>query len=218
LDRGEDVLSVREDLRVGFERGLGAALRGVADAADFGLGDAAFVFLVVDLAVATDFDFAPFGEEVDNGDADAVEAAGGLVGALFELAAEFEDGHYAFERTDIAADFFGELGMSLDGDAAAVIFDCDAAVDVNRNAHRSGVAGHCFVDRVVDDFVDKMVKAALGGVADVHRRAFADVLQVGEVLEVLGGVAIAAARRDRRVFGLIVFGFVSHLVRLCDVW
>jgi hypothetical protein len=170
---------------------------------------------VVDLAIAADFDFAPFGEEVDHRDADAVEAAGGLVGAFFELAAEFEDGHHAFERGHVAAGFFGELGMALDGDAAAVVFDGDAAVDVDRDAHRGGVAGHRFVDRVVDDFVDEMVKAALGGVADVHRRAFADVLEIAEVLEILGGVGLAVAG------GLdgfrCVFVFFSHYgaVRLC---
>ena len=71
----------------------------MADAADVGLGNAAFVFLVVDLAVAADLDFAPFREEVDHRDADAVQAAGGLVGAFFEFAAEFEDGHHAFERS-----------------------------------------------------------------------------------------------------------------------
>ena len=127
MERGEDVLRVREDLRIGLERGFGAALGGVADAADVGLGNAAFVLLLVDLAIAADFDLAPFGEEVDDGDADAVQAAGGLVGAFVELAAEFEDGHHAFERGDIAADFFRELGMALDGDAAAVVFDGDAS-------------------------------------------------------------------------------------------
>ncbi len=153
----------------GFECGFRAAFGGVADAADVGLGDAAFVLLVIDLAVAADFDFAPFGEEVDDRDADAVETAGGLVGAFFELAAEFEDGHHAFERGHIAAGFFGKLGVALDGDAAAVVFDRDAAVDVDRDADRGGVAGHRFVDRVVDDFVDEVMEAALGGIADVHR-------------------------------------------------
>ena len=43
---------------------------------------AALVFLLVDVAVAADLDLAPFGEEVDDGDADAVQTAGGLVGPL----------------------------------------------------------------------------------------------------------------------------------------
>ena len=41
---------------------------------------------------------------------------------------------------------------------------------------------------------------------------FADVLQVAEVLEILGGVAIAAAGRGA-VGGLIVFVFFRHVVR-----
>ena len=96
-----------EDLRIGFEGGFGAGFGGGADAADGALRDATFVFLLPDVAIAGDFDFAPFGEEVHDGDADAVQPAGGLVGAFFELAAEFEDGHHAFERGDFAIHFLG---------------------------------------------------------------------------------------------------------------
>ena len=49
---------------------------------DGALRHAALEFLLIDLAVAADFDLAPFGEEVDGLDADAVQAAGGLVGPL----------------------------------------------------------------------------------------------------------------------------------------
>ena len=115
LQRGVGELGRREDLRVGLERGLGAALVGVADAADVGLRHAALVFLVIDVAVAADFDLAPFGEEIHHGDADAVQAAGGLVGALAELAAELEHGHHAFERGDVAADFFGSCSCRSTG-------------------------------------------------------------------------------------------------------
>ena len=39
---------------------------------------AALVFLLVDVAVAADLHLAPLGEEVDHGDAHAVQPAGGL--------------------------------------------------------------------------------------------------------------------------------------------
>ncbi len=218
VQRGVVELGVGEDLRVGLERGLGAAFGGVADAADIGLGDAALVFLVIDVAVAADFDLAPFGEEVHDRDADAVQAAGGLVGAFVELAAELQHGHHAFERGDIAADLLGKLGVAFDGDAAAVVFDRDRAVDVDRHADGGGVAGHRFVDRVVDHFVDEVVQAAGGRVADVHAGPLADVLQVAEVLKILGRVAIAAARRSGLLFGLVlVLVFCGHFVRFCPV-
>ena len=126
--------------------------------------------------LAEDFDVAPLRKEVNNRHADTVETAGRLVAVLVELATEFEDRHYAFERADVAADFFGELGMALDRDPAPVIFDGDAAIDVDRDADRGGVARHRLVDRVVDDFVNEVVKTSLGGVADVHRRSLANRL------------------------------------------
>ena len=58
---------------------------------------------MIDEAIAGDIDFAPFGQKVDDGNADTVQPAGGLLcpfdwAPFGELAAEFEYGHYAFER------------------------------------------------------------------------------------------------------------------------
>ena len=106
----EDVVlevGVGEDLRVGLEGGLRADAVGAADAADVGRGHAALVFLLIDVAVAADLDLAPLGEEVDHGDADAVQAAGGLIGPFLELAAELQHGHHALERGE------AQVGMLL---------------------------------------------------------------------------------------------------------
>ena len=85
------------------------------------------------------------------------------------------------------------------------------AIDVDRDGDGRGVAGHRFVDRVVDDFVHEMMQTADGRITDVHARAFADVLQVGEVLEVLGGVRFAVAGR----FLFVVLVVASHRVWIC---
>ena len=44
------------------------------------------------------------------------------------------------------------------------------------------MAGHRFVDRIIDDFVDEVVQAARRGVADVHAGTFANVFYVIENL------------------------------------
>ena len=78
-----------------------------------------------------------------------------------------------------------------------------------------GVAGHRLVDRVVDDFVDQVVQAADGRVADVHAGPFADVLQIAEMLEILRGVVGVAGLR---VGGLLFggdFGFSSDMSSVC---
>ena len=59
LERGKDIFRIREYLWIGLKRGFCAALGGITYPADFGLRNTALVFLVVDLAIAADFDFAP---------------------------------------------------------------------------------------------------------------------------------------------------------------
>ena len=217
VQRIENVLGDLKDRGIGLEGRLGAAFLRGADAFDRAGGNAAFVLLLVDVAVAVDLDFAPLREEIHYGHADAVQAAGGLVRAFLEFAAELQDAHHAFERGHLAAHFLGQLLVRLDGDAAAVVFDRHRAIRIDRDADVLGEAGHGFVDRVVHHFVDQVVEPASGDVADVHGGAFADVLPVGQVLQVLGTVVFVATLEDefgggRRLrCGLAVRGlFVRH--------
>ena len=78
-------------------------LFGFADDLEFLRGDAALEGHVIDLVVARDFDLEPVGKCVDAFGADAVEAAGILVGALAEFAAgmevgqdQLDGGHFPF--------------------------------------------------------------------------------------------------------------------------
>ena len=206
VERVVDELGVGKDLRVGLEGGLGADLVGGADAADVAGRHAALVFLLIDVAVAADFDLAPFGEEVDDRDADAVQAAGGLVGPFAELAAELEDGHHAFERGNTQVGDGASTGMPRPSSSTVTEPSLLIVTEIV-----VGVAGHGLVDRVVDDFVDQVVQAAAGVIADVHARPFADVLQIGEVLQVGGGVFFGGGGGGVFVFlwggGPIVFFF-----------
>ena len=52
------------------------------------------------------------------------------------------------------------------------------------------VARQRFVDGVVDGFVDELVEAALGRVADVHARALANRLEAFEDLDLLAGIVL----------------------------
>ena len=62
------------------------------------LGHAAHVLLLVHLAVALHLDVQPVGQRVDADDADAVQTARDLVGAVLELAAGVQLGHHHVER------------------------------------------------------------------------------------------------------------------------
>ncbi len=124
--------------------------------------------LAVKLAVAGNLDFEQIGECVDDGHADAVQAAGSFVGLAVELAAGMKLGHDDFERR-----LARHLRMVFHGNAAAVVGDGQEAFGVEMNLDEVGVAGNRFVHRVVDDFRKQVVKGFFIGAADIHAWAHA---------------------------------------------
>ena len=149
---------------------------------------AALVGLLIDLAVAPDFEIERFGQRVDDRDADAVQTARHLVAVVVELAAGVQHGQH---------DFGGRLAalVAIDRNAAAVVDDRDRAVDVNRDVDLIAEAGQRLVDGVVDDFVDEMVQARRTGRPDVHGRPLADRLEPFEDLDLVGRIIVDVGRR-----------------------
>jgi hypothetical protein len=159
------------------------------------LRQAAGEFLRVELAVPRDLDPHVVGERVDDRDADAVEAAGGLVGLARELAARVERAEDDLERG-----LAGELRVRVHRDAAAVVADGDGVVGVKLDLDAGGVARHRLVHRVVEDFGDEVVERAFVGAADVHAGALADRLEPLEHLDrggVVGGIGPSGEEGNR---------------------
>ncbi len=109
---------------VGLEAHHGAAPAGdFAEGLDFADGNAPGIFLLVELLAAGHFDDAMFGQRVHHGDAHAMEAAGGFIDLRVEFAAGMERGHDHFEGGLVL-----ELGVRVDGNAAAVVGDGEIAI------------------------------------------------------------------------------------------
>ena len=188
-ERVEAELDGLEDLRVGLEGDLRAALLRRARDLEAAGRIAALVGLLVDLRVAPDLEVERLRQRVDDGDADAVETAGDFVAVVVELAAGVEHGHHDFGRGAAAR-------VLIDGDAAPVVDDGHGVVDVQRDVDLVAEAGERLVDRVVDDFVDEVVQPRGAGRADVHRRALADSLQPFEDLDFVRAVVGRARTAD----------------------
>ena len=118
-----------------------------------------------------------------------MEAAGDGVAAAAELPAGVQ--HREHDLDGGAAVL--RAGDGLHGDAAAVVRDAHGAVRVDGDEDLVGVAGHRFVDGVVDDLVHEVMQPARAGGADVHARPLADRLESFEYLDVAGVVVVAAA-------------------------
>ena len=169
LERGEIIFDVGEGFGRGEERHLGAALAlGVADDLERRDRIAMGEFDVVLLAVAPDPQLQLARQRVDHGDADAVQAAGDLVGILVEFSAGVQLGHDDLGRRNAFA------LVDVDRNAAAVVAHRHRAVGIEHDVDGGGVAGERLVDRVVDDLVDHVMQAgAVIGVADIHARPLA---------------------------------------------
>jgi hypothetical protein len=72
--------------------------------------------------------------------------------------------------------------MHLDGNAATVVLDRDARVDVDGHVDASALACEGLVYRVVHHLEHEVVKPAFAGVPDVHARTLANSLQTFEDL------------------------------------
>ncbi len=86
--------------------------------------------------------------------------------------------------------------MLVHRNAAAVIADAEAAIDVDLDLDVAAVTGQRLVDTVVDQLVDEVMQPLGAGVADVHAGALADV----------GGVTV-----DLNVFSAVMVG--NHVAR-----
>ena len=163
-------------------------------------GLAAPEFLPVELLAARHLDDHMVGERVHHRDADAMQAARGFIGAGVELAARVQRGHDDFEGGLVL-----ELGVRVDGDAAAIVGDGQIAVRGVADVDPGGVAGHRLVHGVVEHFGEEMVQRLLVGAADIHAGAAADGLEPFQHLDVGGGIALLAARLGR-AFGACGLG------------
>ena len=185
--RVEAVGGLVENRGIGVKGDFRAGLARFAGSFELRCGNAFFVGLLPDFAVAPDFEIEPVGERVDDGDADAVQAARNFVGVAIEFSAGVQDGHH---------DFGGGLflgGVHVDGNAAAVVDYGDAVIVVHGDVDFVAEAGHGFVDGIVDHFPDEMMQAQFAGRADVHRGAFANGFESAENFD-RGCVVLVALR------------------------
>ncbi len=145
------------------------------------------------LAVAAHRQAQPFGQRVDAGHTDAVQAARDLVAVLVELAAGVQLGHRDFRGAAPGLVLVVELDAVRN--ATAVVDDRDRVVGMDRDLDFRAVAGQRLVDGVVQHLEHEVMQAgAIRGVADIHARPLAYRLQAFQDLDRGGAVAVFLLR------------------------
>lgn len=107
---------------------------------------------------------------------------------LLKLATRVELGEYDFD-SGFAVDC-GVIAVLdwIGGDASPVVGYFDRPVGLDGDGDKAREASHCFVDGVIDDFIDEVMERAQSGAADVHPGAFADSFKPFEDLDLVRGI------------------------------
>ena len=155
-----------------------------ARSAQRALGHAALVLLAVDLAVAAHLHPHLLGEGVDHGGADAVQAAGDLVGLPPNLPPAWRR-VITVSRADLPVLACMSTGMPRP--LSQTVTWPSAWMATSMRSQKPAMASSM---AVVDDLVDQVVEAALVGGADVHAGAAAHRLQPFQHLDIAGGVVV----------------------------
>ena len=186
-----------ENLRIGEKAHLGAApVQCLADDRKLACRLAALERLSIERLPAGDLDLELLGQRIDHRDADAMQSAGGLVGAAVEFSAGVQLRHDDFEGRH-----FRIFWVRVDRHAAAVVDDAQIAAVFERDLDESGVASDRFVHRIVDHLGEEMMQRVGVGPAHIHARAPADGLQPLEHFD-RGGVVVRFVRRPVAHAGL----------------
>ena len=186
-------LGLREDLARRQEgharaRALGGLARDAERRLRLAAGEAHGVFL----AVAADAELQPLRERVHHRDADAVEPARDLVGALVELPAGMQLGHDDLGGGDAL------LLVDVCGDPAPVVAHRRRAVGAEHHMDVLAIAGERLVHGVVHRLVHHAVQAgAVVGIADVHPRPLAHGIEAAQDRDGLGAVRLGCGGTAR---------------------
>ncbi len=183
-----------ENLGVGLEADAGAAaVVDLAEVLELALGMTALERHLVEFLAARDLDLEERGERVDDGDADAVQAARGLVDLGVEFAAGMQRAHDDFERG-----LLRKFRMRIDRNAAAIVGHGQESVGAEFDLDEGGVARQRLVHGIVDDFGEQMMQRLFVGAADIHAGPAPDRLEALEHLDIGRGVAGFGAVGARR--------------------
>ena len=188
-DEVERVVDGLEHFRIGAELGRSPPPAVLGSELADGRGRlASGVLLGPNRSVSGRFNPQPLGQRVHDADTDPVKPAGHLVAAATEFAAGMQHG-----VDDLQGILSG--GVAPHRHPSAIVGDDDGAVLPDCHLDMPGVAGHRFVDRVVDDFPDEMMEAAGVRRADVHPGSAPNGVEALEHLDAGGVVAIRAGLR-----------------------
>ena len=173
-----------KNIRIGLEMDSGTRPVGVASHFKlrglFTLGKG----LVVNLFILLDLNSQFRGEGVDNGDPNAMKAAGYLVPSTAKFTAGVQN-----RQCQLNPGLF-HFVVHIGRNTTAVIHNGDTVIFINGDHNILTVTRQRLIDGVIHDFIDKMVEPLLAGAPDIHPRSLLDRLKAFQHLYLVGSIII----------------------------
>jgi hypothetical protein len=166
---GEDIkaeIDGFEDVAIGFETNLGPCMFRLSNLLQLCLGIPPLIDLMIDLAISPYFQLNIFGKGIDHREAYPVKPSGDLIAQIIEFPSRMEFCHNDFYGRAIL--FF----MDINWNTPAIIPDRHTIVDKNDYFDSFAISSQGFIDTVIDQLVNQMMKAFDSGVSDIHGRPF----------------------------------------------
>ncbi len=185
LQSVKDKLRIREDFSIGLEGHPGAGFGRGSKPPQLTGDQPARELHLPHVAFATDFDFQPLAECVHSLDTDPVQPPGSL--GIAPLSVELSTGVSTGEH-DFQSGLISLVRHRTNRNPATFVEARHAAVQIDLDGNQFAIATECFVDAVVDNFIDQVVQTAWPGVTDVHRRARTNPVNVTECFDLVGTI------------------------------
>src|SRR4030042_6490636 len=152
---------------------------GFSDHFQFCFDISPLINLMINLPVPSYLQVNKFGEGVDHREPHPMETSGDLVAAVIKFASRVEFGHYNIDSRTIL------FLVEIDGNAPAVISDGNAVIDMNDHVDLGTISLQGFINAVIHQFMNQMVKAFDSGISNINRRPFAAGCQSFQDLDLL---------------------------------
>ena len=115
--------------------------------------------------------FQPFGQGIDNRSAYAVQTAGHFISAAAEFATGMKDGIDNFQCR------FSGLFLNIYRDSTSIVLNADNIPVLNGYGDIMTIPGKRFINSVVHNLVNQMMKTGRRGGPDIHTRSFSYCFQ-----------------------------------------
>ena len=155
-----------ENLVIRFEKNGSTFFVGITDNFKVAFGNSAFKALFINVLAVFDFNFKPFGKGVYYRSAYAMKTAGYFISGTAEFTARMKNG----ENNGYCRD--SEFCVDTDGDSSAVIRYTNKVSGKDFNIDIGAITRKGFVDCVVDNFINKVMKTFRSGGTDIHTGSF----------------------------------------------